>query len=107
LTLRHGDEAFSAQDSDTLHGALLGPRAFLLRAFHASGHRLIVVNLGDDLTLDPAPEPLLAARPGRRWRLLIDSEDVRYGGKGYAEPERDGVWQLTAHSACVFREEET
>jgi len=106
LALRRGDDAFSAQQSTTMHGALLGPRGFLLRFFHPSGHRLIAVNLGDDLTLDPAPEPLLAPRPGRRWRLLFDSEDVKYGGKGYAEPERDGAWRLTAQSACVFREEE-
>ena len=31
----------------------------------------------------------------------------KYGGKGYAEPEREGAWQLTAQSASVFREEAT
>ena len=105
LALRRNEEAFAAQQAASLHGAVLGPRALLARFFHASGHRLVVLNLGDDLTLDPAPEPLLAPRLGQRWRLLLDSEDVKYGGKGYAEPEREGVWQLTACSACVFREE--
>jgi maltooligosyltrehalose trehalohydrolase len=105
LALRRSEEAFAAQEAAALHGALLGPRAFLLRFFHPNGHRLIVVNLGDDLKLDPAPEPLLAARNGRRWQLLLDSEDVKYGGRGYAPPESEGVWQLTAQSACVFREE--
>jgi maltooligosyltrehalose trehalohydrolase len=106
LALRRNDPAFAEQQSATMHGALLGPRAFLLRFFHPSGHRLIAVNLGDDLTLDPMPEPLLAARSGRRWRLLLDSEDVKYDGKGYAPPEREGMWLLTAQSAGVFAEEE-
>lgn len=107
LALRHDDEAFAAQQAATLHGALLGPRAFLLRFFHPSGHRLIAVNLGDDLVLDPAPEPLLVPRADRRWQLLLDSDHPKYGGKGYAEPEREGAWQLTAQSASVFREEAT
>jgi maltooligosyltrehalose trehalohydrolase len=105
LGLRRSDDAFAAQEAATLHGAVLGPHALLLRFFHPSGHRLIAVNLGDDLKLDPVPEPLLAPRAGRRWRLLLDSEDVKYGGKGYAAPEREGVWELTAQSTCVFREE--
>lgn len=105
LALRQSDEAFAAQRAASMHGAVLGPRALVARFFHPDGHRLIVLNLGDDLKLDPAPEPLLAPRSGRRWRLLLCSEDVRYGGDGYAEPERKGVWQLTARSACVFREE--
>lgn len=105
LALRHSDDAFAAQQASSMHGALLGAHAFLLRFFHPNGHRLIAVNLGDDLGLDPVPEPLLAPRAGRRWHLLLDSEDVKYGGKGYAAPEREGMWQLTAQSACVFREE--
>jgi maltooligosyltrehalose trehalohydrolase len=105
LGLRRSEEAFASQQAASMHGALLGPRALVLRFFHASGHRLIAVNLGDDLRLDPVPEPLLAPRTGRRWRLLLDSEDVKYGGTGYAAPEREGAWQLTAQSACVFGEE--
>jgi hypothetical protein len=36
---------------------------------------------------------------------VLTSEDVKYGGKGYAQPHVDGVWQLTAQCASVFREE--
>jgi maltooligosyltrehalose trehalohydrolase len=105
LALRRADACFSEQRSDRMHGASLGPRAFLLRFFHPNGDRLIVVNLGDDLTLDPAPEPLLAPRSGRSWQHLLTSSAVKYGGKGYAEPHRDGVWALTAQTTSVFREE--
>src|SRR4030095_559325 len=90
LALRRNDAGFAAQRADRLHGACLGPRALLLRIFHAEGDRLIVVNLGDDLKLDPAPEPLLAPRMGRAWRRLLTSEDVRYGGKGHAEQHSKG-----------------
>jgi maltooligosyltrehalose trehalohydrolase len=106
LALRRNDQGFAAQRSDRLHGAILGPRALLVRIFHADGDRLITLNLGDDLKLDPAPEPLLAPRSGRIWRRLLTSEDVKYGGKGHVEPHAQGVWQLTAQSSSVFREED-
>jgi maltooligosyltrehalose trehalohydrolase len=106
LALRRDDECFGAQRADWMHTSLLGPRALLLRFFHPDAHRLIVVNLGDDLRLNPAPEPLLAPRAGRRWRHLLGSEAVRYGGKGYADPHQDGIWNLTAQSASVFIEED-
>jgi maltooligosyltrehalose trehalohydrolase len=106
LALRRNDPAFAAQRADRMHGAILSPRALLVRIFHADGDRLITVNLGDDLKLDPAPEPLLAPRSGRSWRRILTSEDVAYGGKGYIEPHSNGMWQLTARSSSVFREEE-
>jgi maltooligosyltrehalose trehalohydrolase len=106
LALRRDDESFASQRADLMHGAMLGAAAFLLRFFHPAGDRLITVNLGHDLKLDPAPEPLLAPRAGRRWRHVLASEDVKYGGNGYAEPHAAGVWFFTASSACVFREEE-
>jgi hypothetical protein len=44
-------------------------------AFFGSGHddRLLLVNLGVDLHLNPAPEPFL--RPEEIWTLLWSSED--------------------------------
>jgi maltooligosyltrehalose trehalohydrolase len=50
--------------------------------------RLLVVNLGRTLHLDPAPEPLLAPPEGAaRWRLAWSSQDARYGGIGTLEPD--------------------
>jgi maltooligosyltrehalose trehalohydrolase len=105
LALRRTDACFSEQRNDRMHGASLGQRAFLLRFFHPSGDRLIVVNLGDDLKLDPAPEPLLAPRSGRTWRQVLTSSAVKYGGKGYGEPHDNGAWFLTAQSTSVLCEE--
>ncbi len=105
LRLRREDPGFRQQRTDRMHGASLAPQAFLLRFFCDVGDRLIVVNMGPDLVLEPAPEPLLSPRSGGRWQLLLSSEDVKYGGKGYMRPEQDGIWRLTAHSASVFATE--
>ena len=42
--------------------------------------RLLVVNLGHALHLNPAPEPLLAPPEGMGWAILWSTEDPRYGG---------------------------
>jgi CheY-like chemotaxis protein len=44
-----------------MDGAVLGPEALVLRFFGVPGNdRLLIVHLGRDLYLAPAPEPLLA-----------------------------------------------
>jgi maltooligosyltrehalose trehalohydrolase len=88
LALRRGEPCFSAQCRGALDGAVLGPGAFVLRFFGAAGDdRLLLVNLGSSLHLDPAPEPLLSPPPGTRWRVLWSSQDPRYGGIGALAPE--------------------
>ena len=71
LRLRRRDPVFRAQRPHGVDGAVLGPEAFVLRFFGERGterdggaDRLLVVNLGVDLALDPAPEPLLAPPAG-------------------------------------------
>jgi maltooligosyltrehalose trehalohydrolase len=57
--------------------------ALVLRWFGGDGQdRLLIVNVGRTLHLDPAPEPLLAPPRGRRWRTLWSSESPTYGGLG-------------------------
>ncbi|MGL4550023.1 MAG: alpha-amylase family glycosyl hydrolase, partial [Gemmataceae bacterium] len=83
IALRKSDPAFRGAKVD---GAVLGPSAFVLRFFvpHAED-RLLVVNLGRDLTLDPAPEPLLGPpRAGTHWHPVWSSESTEYGGQGTA-----------------------
>ena len=73
----------SAQKRRGLDGAVLSPDAFVLRFFGEDGDdRLLMVNLGIDLHLDPAPEPLLAPPADSEWRTLWSSEDPKYGGIG-------------------------
>ena len=103
LRLRREDPVFAAQDSQRMHGAVLGPEAFLLRFFGADGDdRLLVVNLGATLPLLPMPEPLLAPPAGMRWKLLWHSEEPRYGGNAMMEPDGEHSWRLPAHALAVL-----
>ena len=81
---------------------MLGAEAMLLRYRCAAGDRLLLVNLGTDLQLDVAPEPLLAPPLGARWRTLWSSEDPRYGGRGTAAVETDDGFHLPGHAAVVL-----
>ena len=65
--------------------------------------RLLLVNLGRELSIDPAPEPLLAPPTGAHWEVRWSSEDPRYGGFGTAPVEGDEGWRLPAESAIVMR----
>ncbi len=103
LRLRREDPVFRAQRSDRLHGAVLGSEAFILRFFGEAGDdRLLVVNLGRGLHLDPAPEPLLAPPAERRWTVLWSSEDPRYGGTGTPPLDTEENWRLPGHAAVVL-----
>ena len=85
LRLRREDPAFSAQDKDRLHGAVLGEGAFVLRFALGTGEdRLLVVNLRSELDIAGMGEPLLAPVAGKSWEILFSTDDPRYGGSGYA-----------------------
>ena len=106
LGLRRSDPAFARQERGGVDGAVLGEHAFLLRYLAGgSNERLILVNLGSDLHLDAAPEPLLAPPEGCRWSLLWSSEDMRYGGEGTAPVETQSGWRLMGDSAVMLAPE--
>jgi maltooligosyltrehalose trehalohydrolase len=112
LRLRREDPVFRAPRAGGIaggiDGAVLGPHAFVLRFFapegEESGDRLLVINLGQDLKLAPAPEPLLGPPAGGRWEVVWDSERPTYGGSG-APPAEDeeGGWRLPGRAAVVLR----
>lgn len=103
LRLRRETPAFAAQDAGAMHGAVLGPAAFCLRFVHPGGDRLLVVNLGAQSALLPAPEPLLAPPSGTRWRLAWSSESPAYDGRGTPPVESpEGGWTLPAETAVVL-----
>jgi maltooligosyltrehalose trehalohydrolase len=101
LRLRREDSVFRKQGS--FDGAVLGSEAFLLRFFDAeNGDRLLLVNLGLDLQLCIAPEPLLAPPERKHWDILWSSESPKYGGAGTAALETEDGWRIPGHAAVVL-----
>ena len=115
LRLRREDPVFRLQGAAGIDGAVLGPAALVLRWFApppgetgraggtATGDRLLLVNLGADLDLDPVPEPLLAPPAGARWQVRWSSEAPRYGGAGAPPPEdAEGGWRPPGQAAVAL-----
>ncbi|MEP7050460.1 MAG: malto-oligosyltrehalose trehalohydrolase [Pseudomonadota bacterium] len=102
LRLRREDPALRQRRSDLMHGAVLGERALCLRFLCPTGDRLLISNFGADLTLAPAPEPLLAPPDANGWQLLWCSEDYAYDGHGIAAPRDDGVLVVPARCTLLY-----
>lgn len=109
LLLRRTDRVFrSVRQTGKVDGAVLGRDAFLLRFFgeEEGDDRLMLVNLGRDLFVDPAPEPLLAPPLGSIWELLWTSEDPAYGGISTPQWPIEGNWYLSGEVAVVLHPKE-
>lgn len=118
LKLRREDPVFRAQRSDWIQGAVLGPEAFVLRFFgKQNGDRLLVLNLGRNLQLRPAPEPLLGPPEGGPWEVLWSSDDPSYtktpspsrrglgeGLEGDKVLRPSSTWNIPGHCAVVMYE---
>jgi maltooligosyltrehalose trehalohydrolase len=103
LRLRREDAVLSGQGEHGLDGAVLGARAFVVRFFGPSGDdRLLVVNLGAEEHLSPAPEPLLAPPDGRLWTVRWSSEARAYGGSGTFPPDSADGWRLPGEAAVLL-----
>jgi len=103
MKLRREDPRFREQKMRGVDGAVLGPESFALRYFGDDGDdRLLVVNLGERLPLEPAPEPLLAPPFGFRWETLWTSDSPRYGGPGAIQVTSDEHWLLPAEAAVAL-----
>jgi maltooligosyltrehalose trehalohydrolase len=101
IQLRKKDPAINHKDID---GAVLGERCFVIRYFSAEGDdRLLFINLGIDLNLNPAPEPLLAPVEGGAWKILWSSEDPVYGGGGTAPLETKENWWIPGNAAVLLK----
>jgi len=106
IALRMADPAFRGQRPRGVDGAVLGERAFALRFFAGRrADRLLLVNLGPDLHLDRAPEPLLAPPDGCAWQTLWSSEDRQYGGDGTPPAETLDGWHVMGEAAAVLAPE--
>jgi maltooligosyltrehalose trehalohydrolase len=104
LKLRREEPVFRAQKRRGLDGAVLSPETFVLRFFgEREDDRLLLVNLGLDLHLDPAPEPLLAPPADSEWAILWSSENPKYGGIGTPPLDSGDNWKIPGHAAVVLR----
>ena len=103
LRLRREDPVLRAQRPGGMDGAVLRSNAFVLRFFgERDDDRLVIINLGSDLDLDIAPEPLLAPPAGERWEVLWSSERPRYGGSGVSAPETESGWHIQGPGALLL-----
>ena len=103
IHLRRQDPVLRSPRRGAYDGAVLGGEAFLLRFFEAENKdRLLVVNLGRDLQLDPAPEPLLASPEGMQWQIRWSSDDWLYGGPGTPPLESDENWRLPGQATVLL-----
>lgn len=104
LRLRREDPVISLQAQDGIDGAVLSDDCFVLRFFSPgySGDRLLLINLGRDLHLDPAPEPLLAPPDATQWSVRWSSEDPAYGGCGTPPLETEENWNVPGLAAVLL-----
>lgn len=104
LRLRREDQTISRQGTDGVDGAVLSPACFVLRFFSPkfATDRLFLANLGRDLELDPAPEPLLAPPPAMQWSRLWSSDDPAYGGCGTPALETQENWKIPGRAAVLL-----
>ena len=108
IRLRKDDPLLGKAVRGTFDGAVLSTSAFVLRFFgRALDDRLLIVNLGAHVHLDPAPEPLLAPPPGCEWEMAWSSEDPRYGGSGTPPLDSEENWHLPAEAAVLLIARET
>jgi maltooligosyltrehalose trehalohydrolase len=104
LRLRREDEVIRAQGEHGLDGAVLGPTAFALRFFSIdhSADRLLIVNLGADLSRASIPDPLVAPPLDTDWQVRWSTEDVKYGGLGTPDLWPGGCWLVPGESAVLL-----
>jgi maltooligosyltrehalose trehalohydrolase len=109
LKLRRETPAFRAQAPRALDGLVVngggGADALALRYFDESGDRLVLMNLGRDLALSPASDPLIAAPEDMDWAIEWSSNDPKYGGGGTPPLDAEawpGAWKLPGESLIVL-----
>ncbi len=92
---KRGDRMFAVSGTEALKG----------RCDSSAGggdDRLLIINMGRDLSLEIITEPLLAPPTGFDWTLLWASEDPRYGGSGAGVLDTQ-QWYFPGHAAVVLK----
>ncbi len=102
LRLRRDDPAFAMQRGDRIHGTVLSEDAFALRYFCDGGDRLVVVNLGRELTRESIADPIIAPPRGRHWQVILSTEDRAYGGDGVGPADGEDGWRIGGQQTTVL-----
>ncbi len=103
LRWRREDPVIAAQRRETIDCAVLGEHALVIRWFGGDeGDRLLLINLGPQLELLPAPEPLLAPCSSGTWTLVWSSDAPRYGGPGAVDVSTSKCDHMAADSAVLL-----
>lgn len=85
-----------------IDGAIIGTDVLLLRYFGEKGDRLILCNFGKDVKMCSIAEPLFAPPLGTSWKVLLTTEEARFGGTGCPSIDEDPDWILAAYAAYVL-----
>jgi maltooligosyltrehalose trehalohydrolase len=85
-----------------IDGAVLTDTAMVLRYFGQEEHLLLILNLGADLDLTPAPEPLLAPPGPDQWSVIWSSESIAYGGQGTPSLWPEPRWRILGEAAVLL-----
>lgn len=85
-------------------GNVLDRSAFLLRFFAAEpqDERLLLINLGGDLSLASLAEPLFSPPADHQWSVEWSSDEIIYGGSGRRPLDFQRRWTLGADSALLL-----
>lgn len=101
IKLKKTDPIFS-QKHPKYDGATLNENVFLLRYFADNNEdRLLMFNFGRDYDLLPASNALLAPCIGCKWKMIWNSEMIKYGGEG-CPPFKSKIVKIPAHSALIY-----
>jgi maltooligosyltrehalose trehalohydrolase len=89
---------------EVIDGAVLGEQAWLWRWSAAnSNDRLLIINLGTEIPVQPLAEPMLVCARGMKWNLQWSSEQPKYGGSGVENPETNHGWYIPAECAVLLQ----
>jgi maltooligosyltrehalose trehalohydrolase len=108
LALRRRTSVFSTGGRGpraAFDGSVLDRSAFLLRFFSSDpqDERLLLINLGGDLSVASLAEPLFSPPAGHQWSVEWSSDEIIYGGGGRRPLDFQRRWTLGADSALLLR----
>ncbi len=103
LRMRSELPAFRAHRRGVVDGVVITDTAFALRyMLGGTDDRVLLVNVGPDVSRDSIPDPLLAPPRGCDWTVEWSSEEPGYGGIGTPNLWPEDRWYIPADSAFVL-----